>query len=94
MTRLPHIEAAVAQASSLVRDTWQQLVMGTLQVPGAITPQVNIGLRQLYTASISVGPSTTTSPTSTTIGACRMQSEVSRLAGRAGGEPIGSGGHR
>lgn len=56
MDRLPHIEAAVGQAAAFVRDTWQQVVMGTLQVPGARDPKVNIGLRKLYADSISVGP--------------------------------------
>jgi len=54
--RLPHIEAAVGQAAAFVRDTWQQVVMGTLQLPGARDPKVNIGLRKLYADSIAVGP--------------------------------------
>ena len=52
MADLPHIRAAVADAAAYVRDTWQQVVMGTLQVPGAIQPKVNIGLRDLYAKSI------------------------------------------
>lgn len=52
---LPNIEAAVAQAAGFVRDTWQQVVMGTLQVPGARDPKVNIGLRKLYADNIAVG---------------------------------------
>lgn len=55
MGNTPHIEAAVALAAAFIRDTWQQTVMGALQVPGAREPKVNIGLRKLYTDSITVG---------------------------------------
>jgi hypothetical protein len=48
----PNIEAAVALAASLVQATWQQVVMGALQVPGAKQPDVNIGLRKLYADNI------------------------------------------
>lgn len=61
MTRLPHIEAAVARAAAFVRDTWQQVVMGAITVPGAKTPNVNIGLRQIYADNIVVGNQVVTS---------------------------------
>jgi len=52
MADLPHIRAAVADAAKYVQDTWQKVVVGTLQVPGAISPKINYGLRTLYAASI------------------------------------------
>jgi hypothetical protein len=52
MGDLPNIEAAVAQAAGYVQATWQQVVMGAIQVPGAKQPAVNIGLRKLYADNI------------------------------------------
>jgi len=48
----PNIEAAVAQAAGFIQATWQQVVMGALQIPGAKQPGVNIGLRKLYADNI------------------------------------------
>ena len=55
MGDMPHIEAAVALAAAFIRDTWQQVVVGTLQVPGAKSPKVNVGLREIYANSIATG---------------------------------------
>lgn len=51
----PNIEAAVAQGAAYVQAIWQQTVMGTMQVPGALPVTVNIGLRDLYAKSIVLG---------------------------------------
>lgn len=50
-----NIAAAVNRAAEYVQATWQQVVMGTTQVPGATNPSVNIGLRQIYAESITLG---------------------------------------
>ncbi len=52
MGTLPNIEAAVAQAALYIQATWQQTVMGAMQVPGARPLHVNIGLRDIYAKSI------------------------------------------
>lgn len=55
MTNTPNIEAAIERAAQFVQATWQQVVMGATQVPGAKTPTVNIGLRQIYANGIVLG---------------------------------------
>lgn len=52
MGALPNIEQAVQQAAGFVQATWQRVVMGQTQVPGATTPQCNVQLRALYADSI------------------------------------------
>lgn len=55
MSELNNIKAALQQAADYVQATWQQVVMGTEQVPGAKPINLNIGLRRLYADSIITG---------------------------------------
>jgi len=52
MADTPNLKMAITLAANYVAATWQQVVMGTLQVPGARTPTANIGLRDIYAKSI------------------------------------------
>lgn len=52
---LDNVEKAISQAARYVRDTWQQVVMGAMSVPGAKEISSNIGLRQMYSDSIVLG---------------------------------------
>ena len=52
MNDMPNLKAAINQSAQFVQATWQQVVMGTLQVPGASEIKENIGLRRLYADSI------------------------------------------
>ncbi|KAA0888762.1 hypothetical protein [Oryzomonas rubra] len=55
MQTAPNIDAAIIKAAQYVQATWQQAAMGAIQLPGATTPTVNIGLRQLYADNIVLG---------------------------------------
>lgn len=52
MSDMTHIQDALQQAADYVQATWQQVVMGAEQIPGAKTPKANINLRRIYADSI------------------------------------------
>lgn len=52
MAGLENIQAAVEEAAQYVQATWQQVVMGSVTVPGAVPLKVNQELRKLYADSI------------------------------------------
>ena len=54
MSLTPNIDRAVSQAAGYVKGIWEQVVMGQIQVPGATTPRVNVGLRDIYAKSITL----------------------------------------
>lgn len=55
MTELANLRRAVAESSRFVQATWQQTVMGALQLPGVPEIRANITLRQLYAENIILG---------------------------------------
>lgn len=55
MNQLPHLRAGISEASRFVQATWQQAVMGAVQLPGVPEIRANIGLRQLYAENIVLG---------------------------------------
>jgi len=52
MSDMLNLQAAVNQAAQHVQATWQQVVMGSVSVPGAKEITANIGLRRLYADNI------------------------------------------
>jgi len=55
VTELANLRAGIAEASRFVQATWQQAVMGAIQLPGVPEIRANIALRQLYAENIVLG---------------------------------------